>query len=95
MTLSYLQASIEEAIKEMRELDYNQEKIRFSRLEFSRFIQWIKDLGVNEFDDEVFDEYSKEQFGSKLEDRNNIRSHFCKRRAQIRLLRNYLKNGDL
>ena len=41
MTLSYLQASIEEAIKEMRELDYNQEKIRFSRLEFSRFIQWI------------------------------------------------------
>ncbi len=32
MTLSYLQASIEEAIKEMRELDYNQEKIRFSRL---------------------------------------------------------------
>lgn len=95
MTLSYLQASIEEAIKEMRELDYNQEKIRFSRLEFSRFIQWIKDLGVNEFGDEVFDEYSKEQFGSKLEDRNNIRSHFCKRRAQIRLLRNYLKNGDL
>lgn len=95
MTISYLMALAEEATEEMRRLDYEPTYVSACEKEFSRFTHWVKNREVNDFDEGIFDEYALEEFGVNLSKRKKLKTNEERRRAYIRKLQIYVKNGTL
>lgn len=95
MTISYLKTSAEEAVREMRKLDYTPEYVTACENEFSRFTRWITESGVNDFDESVFDRYALSEFGVNLEERKKLETSKERRRTYIRKLQNFISNGTL
>ena len=93
MTISYLKTSAEEAVKEMRKLDYTPEYVTACEDEFSRFTRWITESGVNDFDESVFEDYALSEFGVNLEERKKLETSKERRRAYIKKLQNFINNG--
>lgn len=95
MTTFYLKASSEEAVKEMRRLDYTPEYATACEKEFSRFTHWVEARGVKDFDESIFDEYALEAFGAELSKRKKLKHKESSRRAMIKKLKAFILNGTL
>ena len=93
MTISYLKASAEEAVKEMRRLDYTPEYVMACEKEFSRFTHWVETSGVKDFDEGIFDEYALKEFGVDLSNRKKLKTSKERRRTRIKKLRSYVSSG--
>ncbi len=95
MTISYLMASAEEAVKEMRRLDYKPEYITACEKEFSRFTHWVENREVKDVDESIFDEYALEEFGVKLSVRKKLKKQEERRRTCIKKLQGFVVRGSL
>lgn len=95
MTISYLKASSEEVVKEMRRLDYTPDYATACEKEFSRFTHWVENREVIDFDESIFDDYALEVFGVKLTERKKLDTRKERRRTYIKKLKNFINRGTL